>query len=881
MTQFVGTTIGDRYRIEKELGAGGMATVYLAQDLKHNRKVAVKVLRPELSAIVGAERFLNEIRTTANLQHPHILPLHDSGEINGVIFYVMPLVEGESLRDRLNREKQLPIDDAVRIAHDAAEALDYAHRHGVIHRDIKPENILLHDGRALVADFGIALAVSTAGGATRMTETGMSLGTPHYMSPEQAMGEREITARSDVYALGCVLYEMLSGEPPFTGPTAQAIIAKVVTSDPAELTTLRRTVPPHVAAAVHVALQRLPADRFGSARDFADAVSGKELARVPYTTTARSRVIGASPWKPLLPWGLLAATVVAAALGWSRSAPEPPKPQVLRFEVVPDEQLQTTLTGTNIALSPDGSQLIYRRREPGRPPRFVLRNLATMEERELAFPIGNNPRFSPDGRSLVFQGNGIRKVRLSGGAPTVLADSGGRATWGESSTIVFERSGALWSVPDAGGTPEPLTSLDQSRNETRHTWPDFLPGGRAIVFAIEDTTNENDELAVVTLSDRKVKRLTIKGTNPHYIDGHLVFGRYEGTAGAVRFDLDRLEVIGQELQVIDRLIVRGGGAVELAVANNGTMAYIEGTAEDMVVEVDEQGRSRPLFEKRDRHIRPRMSPDASRVAVAIRNASTSTTDIWVFDVASKGMRRITTDQLISCCPEWGPGGQSLLWVEVDSTGSRIRSQVLDGRSGARTLYSTSRGDSSVGSIGMDASGKWVLAMRSPGFGSNNIDILVAALDSPLVFRPLIVTQASEQTPMVSPDGRRLAYSSNESGRNEVYVTTFPEPTAAKRISNGGAIDPVWSNDGRTLYFRSAGRMVAARFNPSLSGFTLDTLFELDRYPRSLTSPRTSSFSMTSGGKFLMTESDQSRRLVMVLSFAEELRQRFEELQHSK
>src|SRR6266404_4523124 len=226
--------LADRYRIERELGQGGMATVYMAEDLKHHRKVAVKVLRPELASALGPERFLREIETTANLRHPHILPLYDSGEAGGFLFYVMPLVEGESLRDRLTREKQLPIDDALRIASEVASALDYAHRHGVIHRDIKPENILLHDGRALVADFGIALAASKAGG-TRMTETGMSLGTPHYMSPEQAMGEREITARSDVYALGVVLYEMLTGDPPFTGSTAQAIVARVLTEKPRTL----------------------------------------------------------------------------------------------------------------------------------------------------------------------------------------------------------------------------------------------------------------------------------------------------------------------------------------------------------------------------------------------------------------------------------------------------------------------------------------------------------------------------------------------------------------------------------------------------------------------------------------------------------------------
>jgi hypothetical protein len=247
-----------------------MATVYLAQDLKHDRKVAIKVLRPELAAVIGAERFLSEIKTTANLQHPHILPLHDSGQADSFLFYVMPFVEGESLRDRLHREKQLPINDAVRIATEVAGALDYAHRHGIIHRDIKPENILLHDGRALVADFGIALAATRAG--HRMTETGMSLGTPHYMSPEQAMGERSLDARSDVYALGCVLYEMLTGEPPFTGPTAQAIVAKVLTDDPRPASELRRSVPPNVDAAIRTALEKLPADRFATMGEFAAAL---------------------------------------------------------------------------------------------------------------------------------------------------------------------------------------------------------------------------------------------------------------------------------------------------------------------------------------------------------------------------------------------------------------------------------------------------------------------------------------------------------------------------------------------------------------------------------------------------------------------------------
>ncbi len=365
--------LSGHYRLEDEIGAGGMATVYLAEDLRHDRRVAVKVLRPELAAVIGAERFLAEIKLTANLQHPHILPLFDSGEADSFLYYVMPYVEGESLRDRLNREKQLPIEEAVRLAAEVASALDYAHRHGVIHRDIKPENILLHDGRALVADFGIALAASKAGGA-RMTETGMSLGTPHYMSPEQAMGEREITARSDVYALGAVLYEMLTGDPPFTGSTAQAVVARVVTESPRPLLPQRHTIPPNVEAAVLRALEKLPADRFASAAQFADALANPAATRPTASATApHAAAPPAGPRArlrdPVL-WGL--ALVAAAALGIAGTAlrrpPAPPPMPPVRFLFTgPDSAPIVENFPWPAAISPDGGMLVYAVAERGEP----------------------------------------------------------------------------------------------------------------------------------------------------------------------------------------------------------------------------------------------------------------------------------------------------------------------------------------------------------------------------------------------------------------------------------------------------------------------------------------------------------------------------------
>ncbi|MEO8575909.1 MAG: serine/threonine-protein kinase, partial [Gemmatimonadales bacterium] len=361
--------LADRYRIDRELGAGGMATVYLAEDLKHNRKVAVKVLKPELAVAIGAERFLAEIKTTANLQHPHILALHDSGEVNGTVFYVMPYVEGESLRDRLDREKQLPIDDALRTANEVADALQYAHEHGVIHRDIKPENILLQRGHAVVADFGIALAASKTGGS-RMTETGMSLGTPTYMSPEQAMGSREVDARTDIYSLGCVLYEMLAGEPPFVGPTAQSIVAKVITETPKSLTGQRRTVPPHVDATVQKSLEKLAADRFPSAAAFSESLrdggSSLKLSAYP-TASAKSRPRSFASSSAI--WGTAALAFVAlgaAAYMVGRRSSAGDATTGLSMQ----QRTYGTQTIFAARYTADGKSIVYSAAESGAVPRI-------------------------------------------------------------------------------------------------------------------------------------------------------------------------------------------------------------------------------------------------------------------------------------------------------------------------------------------------------------------------------------------------------------------------------------------------------------------------------------------------------------------------------
>jgi Tol biopolymer transport system component/tRNA A-37 threonylcarbamoyl transferase component Bud32 len=428
------SALADRYRLERELGQGGMATVYLAQDLRHERKVAIKVLRPELAAVIGAERFVREIRTVAALQHPHILGLIDSGEVSGTAYYVMPFVEGESLRDRLVREKQLPIADAVRIAKEVASALDYAHRHGVIHRDIKPENILLHDGQALVADFGIALAVSQAGG-TRMTETGMSLGTPHYMSPEQAMGEREITARSDVYALGCVTYEMLTGDPPFTGSTAQAIVAKVMTDEPMPPRRHRKTVPEAVEAAVLTALEKLPADRFPSAAAFAEALSGSSTVPV-------RAVGGAVPARRWLADRRSWAALVVAAGSLGAAGALLVRGREHAGDMAAMSAVQNTFGRETVVAArwaPDGATIIYSAARGGRTPRLYLvrpdypepqpigpdsvRLLAVSSKGELAI-LTHAVNLS----HRLYVGT-LARMPLGGGAPREIMNGVGEADW--------------------------------------------------------------------------------------------------------------------------------------------------------------------------------------------------------------------------------------------------------------------------------------------------------------------------------------------------------------------------------------------------------------------------------------------------------------------
>ncbi len=387
-----------RYAIAREIGEGGMATVYLAHDERHNRNVALKVLKAELAAVVGAERFLAEIETTAKLTHPHILPLHDSGEADGFLFFVTPYIEGDTLRDKIDREKQLSVDEALKITEDVASALDYAHKNGVVHRDIKPGNILLSaEGEPTIADFGIALAVAQAGGG-RVTETGLSVGTPHYMSPEQATGDRDVDPRTDVYALGSVLYEMLVGDPPYQGSTAQAVLAKILTDPTPAPTRVRVSIPPNVDAAIRKALEKLPADRFTRAQEFAGALGDAGFRHGEDTTSATA---GPDLWRSLSLVVLTAIVALSAGWGLGRAGRDSQISSggIVRFSLPVPAGYEATVSNEvpSLAISPDGSLIVYR--EGG-----VLKRRYLHDETAEAIPGTDDaqapfflPRWSVDG----------------------------------------------------------------------------------------------------------------------------------------------------------------------------------------------------------------------------------------------------------------------------------------------------------------------------------------------------------------------------------------------------------------------------------------------------------------------------------------------------
>ena len=830
--------LADRYRIERELGAGGMATVYLAHDVRHDRKVALKVLRPELAAVIGGDRFLAEIKTTAHLQHPHILSLFDSGEADGIVYYVMPYVEGESLRDRLTREHQLPVDEAVRIAREVADALEYAHSHGVIHRDIKPENILLHGGHAQVADFGIALAVSRSDSGGRMTETGMSLGTPYYMSPEQAMGEREITARSDVYALGAVLYEMLTGEPPFTGPTAQAIIARVVTEEPRRLVLQRKTIPPPIEAAVLTALAKIPADRFTSAAQFGDALAH------PERTLPGTRVLpafagpAAGHWRRFF-WVAAGAALSLGALaawGWARAREASRQPPSWQYISLGD----SVTLGTNypaFALSPDGSSLVFA--DQNQNGRLWIKRRGVLDP--VAIPgteRAQNAVFSPDGEWIAFVvDNRLKKVRTTGGPTLTLGDSVaagfGGAAWLDDGTLVYVTPTlqGLRRVSAAGGSSTVVLPEAAIAGGGGIGLPLALPGARGILFQYCSSACLTMSVHVLDLHTGKEKRLLDDAAQAWYLpSGQLLYVRRDGVALAAPFDLGRLELTGPAVPLLEGVEVNAnGGFALLTWSASGSLVYVKGaggTPDNVMVRVSRDGAVTAMDSSWYGQFNSfALSPDGRRMAVG--SGTGAGLNIWIKQLDRGPFTRLTfggQDRR----PVWSPDGRVVAFIRDSGNSSAVFGRPADGSGQDRLLARLNR---QIQEVTWSRDGRWLLARTDNGAAGAG-DIVGVRVGGDTTPVPVVATPFTELHPALSPDGHWVAYASNESGAYEVYVRPFPDEGGGRwQVSNGGGVEPLWAPDGRQVFYLDpSGHLVAAevRTAPTFSVAGLTTLFDASK-----------------------------------------------------
>jgi serine/threonine-protein kinase len=877
-------SLSERYDIKREIGAGGMATVYLAQDLRHDRPVALKLLNPELGAVLGVERFLAEIRVTANLQHPNLLPLFDSGATDGLLYYVMPFVEGETLRARLEREKQLPVDEAVRITVAIANALDYAHSHGVIHRDLKPENILLQAGQPVIADFGIALAVSNAGGS-RITQTGLSLGTPQYMSPEQATGDRVIDGRSDIYSLSAVAYEMLTGDPPHTGSTSQAIIARMLTEKPRSMRASRSAISEDVEFAVQHSLEKLPADRFSTAREFADAIQGKgahHTTGLDQPAYAANRNLSKN-WKsrardPLtIGMGLLAMAAIAVAafsINATRNASVRPVTPVVRYIIwAPDSSRPAGNFPWPGAVSPDGGTIVYT---PANTRGFVALRTNQLEARPIpGTDNGAQAIFSPDGQWIAFEAGGkLRKVRLDGSSPVTVSDgnSYNGADWTSRDEIILGSEGnhrGLSRVNANGGDLTEFVKPNTAKGETDYLWPIAAPDGKSVVFAIWSGSLASASLASVSIDGGSVSYFGLKGIRPlAIVDRTLVYLQADGVVMAIKLGRGAKKTDGPALPVHDPVYIAPGvnGNSEIFVSHGGALLTSRGGTSSRLTWIAKDGSTTPVFNDVKRFGTPRLSPDGKNIAVTVDDHGKL--DIWIYDLAGRTFSRLTSTKGATT-PKWSADGTKLFYVGLgDNDRFSIFSQSADGGTQGEKIVD-SPGPTTGLTIAPD--GKSIVFSA---YTANSWNLYRVPLDTAAVSRPYLTEGNNETAPAFSPDGKWIAMASDQSGRDEVFIRSFPNPSSRLQISAGGGSEPVWSRDGTRIFFRAGSVLLAATLatSPSVRVIARDTL--LADVGSMLVSGNSVGYDVAPDGRFLgrMTNRDDYQ-LVVVPNWRTELDQR--------
>jgi eukaryotic-like serine/threonine-protein kinase len=803
----VGTRLGP-YEIVGAIGAGGMGEVYRARDAKLGRDVALKVL-PEAFARDAERmaRFQREAKVLASLNHPNIATIHGLEDSGATHALVMELVEGPTLADRI-KQSPIPIDETLRIAKQICEALEYAHERGIVHRDLKPANVkVTNDDAVKVLDFGLAKAleadassidISTSPTISRMaTQAGVLLGTAAYMSPEQAKG-KPVDRRADIWAFGCVLYEMLTGKMAFRGESVTDTLAAVIKEEP-DWSRLPVGTPIRVRVLLQRCLQKDPKQRL---RDIGDArISLDEvLSGAPESSSVGAATVSAPFWRRaiIVSFGtLLFGAAVASLVTWSLK-PSPSPPPVSRYVITlpQGQQLAGLDNGPSVALPPDGADLVYVATQGG-TQQIYLRAMDSLETKPIAGTEGAiGPFFSPDGQWLGFFADGkLKKIPVSGGAAQILADVQVPygASWGNRGMIVFTPTqGGLQQLSEAGGVGQPLTHL--VNGEDGHLWPELLPGSKAVLFVLAPQGAIGVD--VIGTGERRNLIQGQAGTMPRYaLSGHLVYGQ-AGNLMAVPFDVQHLKVTGTAVPVVENVLQSTLGPAQYSVSATGSLVYLPGGAQvsqSKLVWVSRNGAEQPLAAPARDYDQPRLSPDGHRVAVDLRE--NGATQVGLYDLARDTLARLTFEGNVNQYPVWTPDGRRIVFQSNRGGPSDLFWQMADGSGGLEPLMNNENG---VVPMSWSSDGQALAVVELLPDSRFQLSVLRMSDRKTQPF----LQPGYEDAPQFSPDGRWLAYVSNESGRKEIYVQPYPGPGGKWQISTEGGSEPMWNPKGKELFYRS-------------------------------------------------------------------------------
>ena len=875
----IGTKLG-AFDILGLLGEGGMGQVYKARDTRLNRTVAIKVLpshfsnNPEMKA-----RFDREAQTIAGLNHPNICVLYDVGHQDGTDYLVMEYLEGQTLAQRLEKGA-LPLDEALKIAIELADALDKAHRQGVVHRDLKPGNVMLTKSGAKLLDFGLAKlrqetqpsTLSALPTNADVTAKGTILGTLQYMAPEQ-LEDGQVDTRTDIFAFGSVLYEIVTGRKAFQGKSQMSVIGAILKDTPPPVSMLQPVAPALLDRIISRCLEKDPENRWQSARDVQAELSWVAETQDALPSTSQRTVHG---WFPKFAWLAVCVALAVPAVVFTTvylpSRNTTPSTAIRKFAIVVPPSIELTVENLqNFNFSRDAKQIVFAGRSGGRI-QLYRRMLDEFETLPVTGTDGaSQPFFSPDGQWIGFLARGqLKKIAVTGGTPVVLCDVQDihEATWGTDDNILFSKVGSgLFRVPAGGGTPQSVTKVDIVQGETEHEFPEILPGGQAVLFTA--AKGYLDTNVAVYSQKTGQHRILFKGLKPRFVPtGHIVFARVGGSLWAIPFDPGRLEVTGAAVPILEGIRSEFGVWPYFAIGSDGTLAYVPGSPLKQLVWLDRKGEVEQLGFAARPYESPRISSDGRSLAATVREENH---DVWTFDLDRGTSTRMTNAPGEDETPVWIAARQELVYAGDSPGGTRLVKTTMAGISGAQVLLQPDGNHRHTDSVSPDGR-QLAFTEFSRETGA---DIWILPLEGDHRPQPFLQTASNESEARFSPDGRWIAYISNESGRNEVYVQAYPGHAGKLQISSDGGEEPVWSHDGRELFYRNTTKMMAAEIvtGPALKASKPRLLFD-GRYENLSWEPN---YDVSADAqKFLMLKSLDNtppNQINIVLNWYEELKRR--------